>query len=50
MLGIVAPIHLVSRHSFQDAQAGGLGVTEYEPDGKAAEEVKQLVDLDHPQA
>jgi chromosome partitioning protein len=42
MLGIVAPVHLVSRHSFQDAQAGGFGVTEYEPDGKAAEEVKQL--------
>jgi chromosome partitioning protein len=42
MLGIVAPVYLVSRHSFQDAQAAGLGVTEYEPDGKAAQEVKQL--------
>jgi chromosome partitioning protein len=42
MLGIVAPVHLVSRNSYQDAQGAGLGVTEFEPDGKAAQEVKQL--------
>jgi chromosome partitioning protein len=42
MLGPVAPVHLVSRHSYQDAQGAGLGVTEYEPDSKAAGEVRQL--------
>jgi chromosome partitioning protein len=42
MLGIVAPVHLVSRHSYQDAQGAGLGVTEFEPEGKAAQEVKEL--------
>jgi chromosome partitioning protein len=42
MLGMVAPVHLVSRHSYQDAQGAGLGVTEFEPEGKAAQEVKEL--------
>ncbi len=42
MLGPVAPVHLVSRHSYEDAQGAGLGVTEYDPDGKAAAEVRQL--------
>jgi chromosome partitioning protein len=42
MLGPVASVHLVSRHSYQDAQGAGLGVTEYDPDGKAADEVRQL--------
>jgi chromosome partitioning protein len=42
MLGPVAPVHLVSRHGYQDAQGAGLGVTEFDPDGKAAEEVRRL--------
>jgi chromosome partitioning protein len=32
----------VMRNTYQDAQGSGLGVTEYEPNGKAAEEIQQL--------
>ena len=42
MLGMVAPVSIVSRNTHQDAYGAGLGVTEFEPDGKAAEEVRQL--------
>ena len=35
----VAPHGIVSRQSYNDAYAVGLGVTEYEPHGKAAQEV-----------
>jgi chromosome partitioning protein len=42
VLGIVSPIRLVLRNAYQDAQGMGLGVTEYEPDGKAAEEIRAL--------
>jgi chromosome partitioning protein len=42
VLGMVAPVHIVARNAFQDAQGAGLGVTEFEPDGKAAEEIKAL--------
>jgi chromosome partitioning protein len=42
VLGMVAPIHIVSRNAYQDAQGLGLGVTEYEPTGKAAEEIRAL--------
>jgi chromosome partitioning protein len=42
MLGMVAPAHVVSRATYQDAFAAGLGVTEYEPGGKAAEEIGAL--------
>ena len=42
MLGMVCPHHIVMRASYQDAQGGGLGVTEFEPDGKAAEEIRAL--------
>ncbi len=42
MLGMVCPHHLVLRNSYQDAQGAGLGVTEFEPDGKAADEVREL--------
>ena len=42
VLGMVAPIHIVMRNAYQDAQSAGLGVTEYEPDGKAAHEIRQL--------
>lgn len=44
VLGMVAPVHIVLRTAYQDAQGAGLGVTEYEPDGKAAEEVRALWD------
>lgn len=38
----VAPVVLHERTAFGDAPGPGLGVTEYEPDGKAAEEMKAL--------
>jgi chromosome partitioning protein len=43
ILGIVAPVRVVHRNAYQDAQGAGLGVTEYEPDGKAAEEIRALL-------
>ena len=42
VLGMVAPVHIVSRNVFQDAQGIGLAVTEFEPDGKAAAEIREL--------
>jgi chromosome partitioning protein len=42
VLGMVCPVHIVLRNAYQDAQGAGLGVTEYEPDGKAAGEVLGL--------
>lgn len=42
ILGMVCPIRIVQRHAYQDAQGRGQGVTEFEPEGKAAEEVRQL--------
>ena len=42
MLGMVAPVSIVSRNTHQDAYGAGLGVTEFEPDGKAAEEIRGL--------
>jgi chromosome partitioning protein len=42
MLGIVAPVRIVLRNAYQDAYGAGLGVTEYEPEGKAAEEIRAL--------
>ncbi len=42
VLGTVAPIYIVMRNTYQDAQGRGQGVTEYEPEGKAAEEIRQL--------
>jgi hypothetical protein len=39
---MVAPVRIVHRSAYQDAQGRGLGVTEYEPEGKAAEEVIAL--------
>jgi chromosome partitioning protein len=42
MLGMVAPVAIVSRNTHQDAYGAGLGVTEFEPDGKAAEEIREL--------
>jgi chromosome partitioning protein len=42
MLGMVCPQRIVMRHTYQDALGAGLGVTEFEPDGKAAEEIRAL--------
>jgi chromosome partitioning protein len=42
MLGMVCPHLIVLRNSYQDAQGAGLGVTEFEPDGKAAREIRDL--------
>ena len=42
VLGVVAPVHIVSRNAYQDAQGMGLAVTEFEPDGKAAAEIRKL--------
>lgn len=38
----VCPASVGDRVTFQDAYAQGLGVTEYEPGGKAAEEVRKV--------
>jgi chromosome partitioning protein len=42
MLGIVCPVRIVARTAYQDAQGAGLGVSEFDPDGKAAFEVLQV--------
>lgn len=42
VLGQVAPVGVVSRSSFQDAQGAGLGVVEFEPDSKAATEIRDI--------
>ncbi len=42
VLGPVAPVTVVSRSVFQDAQGAGLAVGEFEPDGKAAAEIDEL--------
>jgi len=44
VLGPVVPIPVVARSVYQDAQGAGLGVLEYEPAGKAAEEMARLWD------
>ncbi|MFG1225671.1 nucleotide-binding protein [Xanthobacter wiegelii] len=42
MLGVLATPTMTQRADHQDALASGLGVTEYAPDGKAADEVRAL--------
>ncbi len=42
ILGIVCPVRIVSRNVYQDAHGVGLGVQEFDPEGKAAEEIKAL--------
>jgi chromosome partitioning protein len=42
VLGMVCPHLIVLRNAYQDAQGAGLGVTEFEPDGKAAHEIREL--------
>lgn len=41
-LGLLAEPMMCQRADYQDAFAAGQGVTEYAPDGKAADEVRQL--------
>jgi chromosome partitioning protein len=41
-LGVLAEPMLATRMDYQDAIAAGLGVTEYEPSGRAAQEIKTL--------
>jgi chromosome partitioning protein len=41
-LGLVAEPPIVSRVDHQDAMAAGLGVTQFNPDGAAATEIRQL--------
>ncbi len=42
MMGALAPTYIVARTDHQDALGAGLGVTEFAPEGKAAEEVRSL--------
>jgi chromosome partitioning protein len=42
VLGPTAPVAIVARSAFQDAQGAGQGITEFEPDGKGAEEIRAL--------
>lgn len=42
MLGVLAEPIVATRADYQDAVAAGKGVTEYAPQGKAADEVRQL--------
>jgi chromosome partitioning protein len=42
VLGLVAPVRAVLRTTYQDSLAGGLGPTEFDPEGKAAEEIRAL--------
>ena len=42
MLGIVSPVRIVARTAYQDAHGSGLGVMEFDPEGKAAAEIAQL--------
>ena len=42
VLGIVAPVPIVHRTTYQDAFTVGQSVTEFEPEGKAAAEITQL--------
>lgn len=42
LMGVLAEPFMATRADYQDSVASGLGVTEYAPQGKAAEEVRQL--------
>lgn len=42
VLGMVSPVRTVMRNAYQDAQGAGLAVIEFEPEGKAAEEINDL--------
>jgi chromosome partitioning protein len=40
-MGLVCPLPIVLRNAYQDAQSMGLGVTEFESDGRAAKDVSE---------
>lgn len=42
-LGLIADPPIVSRADHQDAMAAGIGVTEFNPEGAAAHEIRQLL-------
>lgn len=42
LLGVLAEPGIAQRNDYQDALGQGLGVTEFNPSGKAAEEIRQL--------
>jgi chromosome partitioning protein len=42
VLGVLADVNLVMRNDHQDAMGAGKGVTELNPDGAAAQEIRQL--------
>lgn len=42
IIGVLAEPHLAQRNDHQDAIGAGLGVTEFAPSGKAAEEIRDL--------
>jgi chromosome partitioning protein len=42
LLGVLAQPTLFARIDFQDAISAGLGVTEYAPEGRAAQEIREL--------
>jgi chromosome partitioning protein len=41
-LGVVCPVRIVARAAYQDAHGAGLGVLEFDPEGKASVEIDQL--------
>ena len=41
-LGVVCPVKIVARAAYQDAHGAGLGVLEFDPEGKASAEIDQL--------
>jgi chromosome partitioning protein len=41
-LGVVCPVRIVARAAYQDAHGAGLGVLEFDPEGKASAEIDQL--------
>ena len=42
MLGILPDVNIVARNDHQDAIGGGQGVTEFNPKGQAAGEIRRL--------
>jgi chromosome partitioning protein len=42
VLGVLPDVHIVLRNDYQDAIGLGKGVTEFNPDGQAAEEIRRL--------
>jgi chromosome partitioning protein len=41
-MGVLALPYVVQRNDHQDALGAGLGVTEFDPRGKAAQEIREL--------